>query len=97
MLFEASNWPSGLNTRDRMIAACPSRARQGGSTAPGFQAARSHSRIVWSLPPVASVLPSGLTATAHTGPLWKLACGKRSLPVTASKTLTWSSPHRWQA
>jgi hypothetical protein len=64
MLPEARNWPSGLNARAVTSSACPCKVRK------GWPVAVCHSRTVWSALPVASTLPSLLTARHLTGPPW---------------------------
>gem|GEM_PF-6095440 len=69
--------PSGLYATEDTDQVCPLRV------ACSLPVAASHSLIVWSKLPEASVLPSGLYATEDTPPVCPLrvAC---SLPVTAS-------------
>ena len=56
-------------------------------TARSRPAATSQIRTVPSAPPEASQLPSGATATAHTGPVWPVRAA-RSRPVATSQIRT---------
>ena len=75
----------GCTPRTTPRSVCPLRV------ACSLPVATSHSLIVWSLLPEASVLPSGLNATDHTPPVCPLrvAC---SLPVATSHSLIVWSP-----
>ena len=75
--------PSGLYATDDTMPVCPMRV------ACSLPVATSHSLIVWSAPPAASVLPSGLYARDDT-PLVLMVAS--SLPVATSHSLiVWSA------